>query len=59
MIFKPSVPTLDQLIALTRDQCIDLLISFLLPLDSISYNTGLPGRTGKILVLKFKFEFEI
>ena len=35
------------------------MVSFLLLFESISQNLGLPGRTGKILVLKFKFELEI
>ena len=30
------------------------MVSLLLPLESIYHNPGLPGRTGKILVLKFK-----
>ena len=56
---KPSVPPLDQLIACPRDQLIALLLSLLLLLESNSHNPGLPGRTGKSLVLKIKFEFEI
>ena len=50
---KTFVLPLDQLIALPRYQLIALLVSFLLPLESISQNPGLPGRTGNILVKKF------
>ena len=35
------------------------MVSLLLSLESIYQNPGLPGRTGNILVLKFKFGFEI
>ena len=35
------------------------VVSLLLTLESISPNPGLPGSTGKILVLKLKFEFEM
>ena len=51
---KPFVLHLDQLIDLHRYQHIDSLLSFLLPLESISHNSGLPGRTGKILVFEIQ-----
>ena len=60
LFLKTSVTPLQKLIDSPGIQLIALLLSFLLPLESISHNPGLPGRTGKILVfLKFKFEFEI
>ena len=50
---KIPIPTLDQLIALHRDQLIAYLLSLLLCLELISSNPRLPRRTGKILVKKF------
>ena len=47
-IYKPSAPSLDQIITLPRDELIALLLSFLFPLDSNSQNPGLPGMIGNI-----------
>ena len=54
-ILKPSVPPLYQLIDYPRSQLFASFLLFLLSLGSISQNTGLPGRMGKILVKKFSW----
>ena len=54
-IFKPYVPPF----ASPGCQPIALLLSLLLPLESIFLNPGLPRKKGQIFsFLKFKFDFE-